>query len=135
MSVSIINHGGSTSLLSKPAEAGGKYFPFHFQAVQPKDRSWSYRLLPPTSPQQLTEAQLIELLQADGSTLRADWEEQVGHPVGFITIYLPKKDGGTGSQQARFEQGPELGMDLEPPGLKPPQRKAPKPPPMEMDTF
>jgi hypothetical protein len=127
--VMIINHGGSTSLLSEPLTEGKKTFPFVFYAVTPEERRWAYRLLP-SDPAHPKDEQLIQLLQGPRATLRADWEEQVGHPVGFITIYLPPKGGQSGKREARFDQGPELGPDLRP--LTP--QVPPPPPPPEKNT-
>jgi hypothetical protein len=113
-SVSIINHSGATSLLSQPVAEGGKNFPFLFQAVNPKERRWAYRLLPPLDPLHLTGVELVRIFQQVRTTLRANWEEQDGHPVGFITIYLPATDGSSEGREARFELGPELGPDMKP---------------------
>ena len=121
MSATIIEHQGSTSLLSKSLEEGGKRFPFRFHAVTPEEQSWAYRLLLPDKPGQLREEELIQLLAPGGTPLRADWEEQVGHPVGLLTIYLPPKDGTSGRRSAKYERGPDLDMQM-------PQTSPPEPP-------
>ena len=120
MNVTIILHRGSTSPLLNAVEASGKTYPFLFTAIEPDTRRWPYRLIPSTNPEHLTEAQLAELFQRR-EVLRADWEEQEGHPLGLITIYLPPEDGASGARQARFDLGPELTLELRP------LRKLPEP--------
>lgn len=126
--ITIINHSGATNRLPKPVEEGGKIYPFIFHAANPEERRWSYRMFP-SDPKHLTDERLIQLFEEARRTLRADWEEQVGHPVGFLTIYLPSKDGKADECKTRFDQGPELGPDLRPvgPSVKPqPPQQAPK---------
>lgn len=116
----IVNHEGTTCLLPKPETANGIVYPFAFDAVQPNEKSWSYRLCASRDPSSLTNETLTQLLGTSRQPLRADWEEQVGHAVGWITIYAPPPAGSKGSPQgrrARFEQGPEI--ELAPPQITP----------------
>lgn len=121
MNTNIINHGGVTRLLQTAVEENGRTYAFLFHAAAPEEKRWAYRLLEPDTPAQLTEEQLTAWLRARPS-LRADWEEQVGHPVGLITVYLPREDGQVEGTQARFEQGPELDRGLKPPKAPEPER-------------
>jgi hypothetical protein len=106
----IIEHRGSTSLLSKAVEEGGKTYPFLFTAIEPDMRRWPYKLVPMLDPEYLTETQLIELFKSR-RVLRADWEQQVDHPLGLITIYLPPSGGTSDVRKARFEHGPEMELN------------------------
>lgn len=129
-------HSGMTSKLPTPLEVGNERFSFRFQAVTPVQKRWAYRLLPSMDPSHITEERLLQLLREKRPVLRADWEEQVGHPIGFITIYIPRKDGGTEAKQARFERGPEMEMEMEMNLNRPdvPEVPAPQvPAPPEMD--
>jgi|HubBroStandDraft_1064217.scaffolds.fasta_scaffold20453_2 hypothetical protein len=134
----IIEHRGSTSLLSKAVEEGGKTYPFLFTAIEPDMRRWPYRLVPMLDPEYLTQAQLVELFKSR-RVLRADWEQQVDHPLGLITIYLPPSGGTSDVRKARFEHGPE--MELNGPNVQPVKReeiepempKLPEPKGFDMD--
>lgn len=119
--VSIINHSGSTSLLSQIAFKDGRGYPFAFDAITPESKHWAYRLVPTHASGGLTDAQLTELLKASRVPLRADWEEQVGHALGLVTIYVRKPDGGADACQARFERGPDLTPQMSGPKVKEPE--------------
>jgi hypothetical protein len=119
----IINHSGITYLLSVVRIQDGNFYPFGFDAITPETKKWSYRLLSTDDKNLLTDETLMRWLRGPRSTLRADWEEQVGHLVGFITIHLPPKDGESQPQMAKFERGPDID-----PSVKSPE-PAPAPPP------
>jgi hypothetical protein len=114
----IINHKGLTSLLPEPKEASGRTYPFVYFATEPEEKSWTYRLLS-YGPEAMTDKDLAELLQRVRRMLRADWEEQVAHPVGFLTLYPPSPDGGSDERRVRYERGPDLEPDLGRPGEEP----------------
>jgi hypothetical protein len=127
MNATIILHRGSTSPLLNAIEEAGKTYPFLFTAIEPETRRWAYRLIPSPNPEHLTETQLIELFRRR-DVLRADWEEQDGHPLGLITIYQPPEDGVSGGREARFDLGPELSLELKPMRKLREPDVAPKPP-------
>jgi hypothetical protein len=125
MSITIILHQGTTCLLSKPEIVGDHTYPFAFDATTPEQKSWSWRLLPQRDPARLTDEKFIQLLKAGRPVWRADWEEQVGHIVGMVTLYPPS---GSGDKPCKveFEKGPDL--EMTPPKPKSPN---PVPPPVE----
>jgi len=139
----IVNHEGTTCLLPEPKMEDGTSYPFAFDAVRPKEKSWSYRLCGSRDPGSLTNDTLAELLRNSPKPPRADWEEQVGHAVGWITIYVPRPaESGSGAQghRVRYEQGPEI--ELAPPQIKPSgprvtprERPMPPPPPIDIEMF
>ncbi|MBI5688528.1 MAG: hypothetical protein HZC55_00415 [Verrucomicrobia bacterium] len=106
----IINHEGTTCPLPTVEIANGIMYPFAFDAVRPKERSWVYRLCASREPAALTNVALLELLRIHRK-LRAEWEEQVGHAVGWVTIYVPRpaaNGGGAQGHRAQFEKGRDL---------------------------
>lgn len=141
----IVNHEGTTCLLPDPKIEDGTSYPFAFDAVAPKEKSWSYRLCRSRDPEGLTNEKLTELLRTGRGKLRADWEEQVGHAVGWITIYVPRpadSGGGAHGRRVQYQQGPEI--ELAPPQIKPsaprvkppePTMPPPRPPQIDMDMF
>lgn len=132
----IVNHEGTTCLLSEPKTADGTIYPFAFDAVYPAEKSWPYRLCGSRDPGSLTNESLTAYLRTGRTLLRAVWEEQVGHRVGFVTIYLPLSvgsGGGATGHRVRYEKGPELNIELPPPSKPSPSpqtlvRRPPLPP-------
>lgn len=134
----VINHEGTTCLLPKAKTDKGAAYPFAFDAVAPDYVSWAYRVLPSRDPTRLTPEKLETLLKgSQRGQLRAEWEEQVGHRIGVLTVYRDAQNGTTGGLQAQYERGPDIDT--------PSKTKAPKPEPMpepepekrgpEMDMF
>jgi hypothetical protein len=125
--IQIILHTGTTFPLPKPEVARGQTYPFRFDAVFPNVRSWPYRVLTSSDPAHLTSAQLARMLSNRG-WLRATWEQQVGHPVGLLTVYPVASDGSSDALRAKCEAGQDLEIDPPSPATPAPNSPSLQPP-------
>lgn len=137
--VTIIIHEGTVCLLPKPEIVADELYPFGFDPTKSKTKSWAFRLLRSSSGlPHLTNEQLADMLKTGRSALNARWEEQVGHSVGWITIYPEAQDGKAGTpHRVELEKGPdltpEIAIEVEPPHPPRPPLPTPKIPPVEID--
>jgi hypothetical protein len=116
----IKNYVGTTCLL--PAElivnVNGKTFGYAFDASDPEEVSWKYRVLKSSNPACITDAQLTAILKSRGIVI-AKWKRWVGVSVGLLTIEPTASSGGK-PLQAECEARPEI-------VLAPPSPAAPTP--------
>jgi len=104
-------HHGTMCLLPRPAISGKYVYPFGFNPAQPGVEPMHYRVLPSSDPTCLTSDQLVEMLKAAHRPLNAIWEQQVGHEVGWLTIYSFSQGSGTADPyRVYLEQGPDVAL-------------------------
>jgi hypothetical protein len=107
----ILYHHGTMCLLPKPVVSDKYVYPFGFNPAQPGVEPMHYRVLRSSDPTCLTSEQLATMLTAARRPLNAIWEEQVGHEVGWLTIYSFRQCSGTADPyRVYLEQGP--GVEL-----------------------
>ena len=106
-----IIHEGTVCLLSQPYAKKGKLFSFRFIAINPEYDDWNFRLLDGLESAAVREAHLTHALHRFNS-LAAIFNEIEGHPVGMLTVFLPRAGGGAEKISGQAEMGTRIMPNL-----------------------